>query len=118
MAVFMGAFPVVPGKEGEARGFPQEVLGRRDEFEATQRRHGVTKEEWSLQQTPMGSMVIVRFEAPDVEAALAGLGESNDPFDVWFKERCKEIFPPEIDVNQPLPPITQIFDSQEILVAR
>ena len=72
MAVFMGAFPVLPGKEDEARKFAQETLDRIDEFEASERRFGVTKEEWSLQQTPMGSMVVVRFEADDVAGAFAG----------------------------------------------
>ena len=91
MAVFLGAFPVLPGKEDEPRKFARETLERREEFEASQRRLSVTKEEWALQQTPMGSMVIVRFECPDVEAAFAGLAESNDAFDVWFRERVLEI---------------------------
>jgi hypothetical protein len=49
MAVFMGAFPVLPGKEDEPRKFAEETLGRREELEASQRRHNVTREEWSLQ---------------------------------------------------------------------
>jgi hypothetical protein len=81
MAVFMGAFPVLPGKEDEARKFAQETLDRRDEFEESERRVGITKEEWALQQTPMGSMVVVRFETDDVAGAFAGLAESNETFD-------------------------------------
>ena len=91
MAVFMGAFPVLPGKEDEARKFAQESLERGDEFAASQRRMGATKEEWALQQTQAGSFVIVRFEAPDIEAVFAELGQSSDPFDVWSRERIKEI---------------------------
>lgn len=91
MAVFLGAFPVLPGKEDEPRKFAQETLERREEFEASQRRLSVTKEEWALQKTPMGSMVIVRFEAPDIAAVFAGLAESNDLYDVWFRERVLEI---------------------------
>jgi hypothetical protein len=91
MAVFLGGFPVLPGKEDEPGRFARETLERGDEFEASQRRLGVTKEEWALQQTPMGSMVVVRFESPDVAAAFAGLAESNDAFDVWFRERVLEI---------------------------
>ncbi len=37
MAVFLGAFPVLPGKEDEARKFAQETLDRSDEFENSQR---------------------------------------------------------------------------------
>ena len=40
MAVFMGAFPVLPGKEDEVRKFAQETLDRSDEFEASERRSG------------------------------------------------------------------------------
>jgi hypothetical protein len=38
MAVFLGAFPVLPGKEDEPRKFAQETLDRGEEFEASQRR--------------------------------------------------------------------------------
>ena len=107
MAVFLGVFPVLPGKEDEPRKFAQETLDRGDEFEASQRRFGVTKEEWSLQQTPMGSMVVVHFEGPDIEAVFAGLAQSNDGFDVWFKGRVLEITGVDLSApsEDPLPEI-------------
>ena len=74
MAVFMGAFPVLPGKEDEPRKFAQETLDRGEEFDASQRRLGITTEEWWLQQAATGSMVLVRFESPDVAAAFAPSG--------------------------------------------
>ena len=108
MAVFLGAFPVLSGKEDEARRFAQETLDRRDEFEASQRRLGATKEEWSLQQTPMGSLVVVRFEADDVAATFAGLARSDDAFDVWFRERANEIS--GVDLGEPMPgPLPEII---------
>jgi hypothetical protein len=91
MAVFMGAFPVLPGKEDQARKFARDVLDRGDELAAAQSRAGVTREEWALQQTPMGSMVVVRFEASDIEAAFGDMAESSEPFNVWFKESVLEI---------------------------
>jgi hypothetical protein len=91
MAVFLGAFPVLPGKEDEPAKFARETLDRLEEFDASQRRLSITKEEWALQQTPMGSMVIVRFEASDVAAAFSGLAASSDKFDVWFRERVLEV---------------------------
>ena len=108
MAVFLGAFPVLEGKDDEARKFAQETRDRREEFEASQQRLGVTKEEWSLQQTPMGSLVIVRFECPDVATAFAGLAQSNEPFDVWFRQRAKEIS--GVDLGEPMPgPLPEII---------
>jgi len=108
MAVFMGAFPVLPGKEDEARKFAQETLDRIDEFEASERRSGITKEEWALQQTPMGSMVVVRFEADDVAGAFDGFAQSNEPFDLWFKQRVKEVS--GVDLGEPMPgPLPEII---------
>ena len=107
MAVFLGAFPVLPGKEDEPRKFARETLDRGEEFDASQRRVGVTKEEWSLQQTPMGSMVIVRFEAPDIAAVFADLGQSKEAFDEWFKGRVLEITGVDLSAasDDPLPEI-------------
>jgi hypothetical protein len=91
MAVFLGAFPVLPGKEDDARTFARDTMARRDEFSASQKKSGITKEEWSLQETPMGSLVVVRFECADVEQAFGRLAESTDDFDVWFRERVSEV---------------------------
>ena len=91
MAVFMGAFPVVGGKEDEARKFAKKTLDREQEFRASQQRTGITREEWSFQQTPMGSFMIVRFESPDSAAAFTNFGQSDDTFDVWSRGRIREI---------------------------
>jgi hypothetical protein len=107
MPVFMGAFPVLPGKEDEPRKFARETLDRSEEFDASQRRLAVTNEEWAQQQTPMGSMVLVRFESPDIEAVFAGLAQSNDAFDEWFKGRVLEITGVDLSApsDDPLPEI-------------
>lgn len=110
MAVFMGAFPVVPGKEDEARKFAEETLGRREEFSASQKRGGTTKEEWSLQQTPMGSLVLVRFESSDPETTFATLAASDDPFDVWFRQRVLEVSGVDLAAPSDDPPPEIILD--------
>ena len=91
MATFIGAFPVLPGKDDDARKFAQETMGRSEEFSASQKRGGVTKEEWSFQQSPMGSLMVVHFEANDVEKAFGVLAESSEDFDVWFRGRVQEL---------------------------
>jgi hypothetical protein len=50
------------------------------------KRQGVTKGSWFLQNTPQGDMVIVYFEAADVEKAFEALAKSKTPFDAWFKQ--------------------------------
>ena len=91
MASFIGAFPLLPGKDNDARKFAQETMGRSEEFSESQKRGGVTKEEWSFQQSPMGSLMVVHFEANDVEKAFGVLAESSEDFDVWFRGRVQEL---------------------------
>ena len=63
MAVFNGVFPIQAGKEADARAFAAETSGaRRRDFEAHLTRVGITRETWSLQETPMGSLMVVWFE--------------------------------------------------------
>jgi len=111
--------PVIPGASNKARTFVKEAYEtRRDDLTAARRAQGMSRDLLCLNHTPMGDVLCVYFEGDDPVESNRRLAASRSDYDVWFKERCKEIFPPEIDVNQPLPPITQIFDSQEILVAR
>src|SRR3981081_2461068 len=108
MPFFMGAFPVLPGKEDDARKFAQETLGRGEDFSKSQGRVGATEEQWVLQETPMGALVLVRFDSPDIEAAFGTLATSTEDFDVWFRGRVLEICgvdlsaPPEGPLPEPI----------------
>ncbi len=103
MAVFNGAFPILPGKAEAARSFARETLkARRAEFDEYQRRRGVTRETWSVHETPDGhAFSVVWFEADDPAQALA-LGVSDEsPFGAWFKARVKEINGVDLDAGPP-----------------
>lgn len=110
MPTFMGAFPVLEGKEDEVRKFAEEVRGRMEEYNASQQRGGTTREEWALQTTPMGSLVLVRFEAKDPEAAFATLAQSTDGFDTWFKSRVLAISGVDLGAPPDDAPPEIIFD--------
>jgi hypothetical protein len=110
MPVFLGAFPVLPGKADEVRKFAQETLGRGEEFSASQKHSGVTREEWSLQETPMGDLVLVRFESDDVEKSFERLATSTDDFDVWFRSRVMEISGVDLAAPPEGPPPEIILD--------
>jgi hypothetical protein len=110
MATFIGAFPVLPGKDDDARKFAQETLGRSEEFSASQKRGGVTKEEWSLQQSPMGSLVLVHFEADDIEKSFAVLAQSTDDFDVWFRGRVMDVSGVDLAAEPEGPPPELVLD--------
>lgn len=72
---------------------------RRAEFAEALKRQGVTKESWFLQKTPQGDMVVVYFEAEDLEKTFETEAKSKDPFMVWFKQQVKSIT--GVDLEQP-----------------
>jgi hypothetical protein len=68
--VFNVMFPVQKGKEEDARAFAAETIGaRRSGFDAHHARAGNIRETWALQETPMGSFLLVWFEG-NVEKAF------------------------------------------------
>ena len=92
MAVFNGAFPILPGKEAAAHSFADDINGaRRNDFNAMQKREGITRETWSLQATPAGAFMLVWFESADVEAAFTDLATASDAVTVWFRGRVKDL---------------------------
>jgi hypothetical protein len=92
MAIFNGVFPILPGKEQGGRDFAAAVIGeRRKEFEALQTTSGITRETWALQETPMGSFMLVWFEAPDIEKAFTDLATAGNEFSTWFLGQVKDV---------------------------
>jgi hypothetical protein len=91
MGVFNGLFPVLEGKEDAARAFAAETIGaRKADFAALQARSNITRETWAMQQTPMGSFLLVWFEG-DVEKAFADLAGDSSEFGTWFKAQVKDV---------------------------
>lgn len=111
--------PVAPGQSEFGRGVSKEAYEtRREELTASRRARGVSREVVVLNQTPAGDLCAVYFEADDPVAANIGFTQSQAPYDVWFRQQLSRIFPPDVDLSMPLPPISEIFDSQGFLVAR
>jgi hypothetical protein len=111
MAVFNGAFPIVPGKEKEGRDFAAACMGeRRKGFDAQAARTGLTRETWSLQETPMGSFMLVWFEAPDIEGSFTELATSDDEFTVWFRGQVKELTGVDLGAPPQGPPPEVLVD--------
>ena len=102
MAVFCGAFPVLPGKVGALRAFAKETMGpQRSGFDESQRRYGITRETWSIQETPDGNAsVLVWFECPDPQKVFGELAQDPSDFAVWFRERVKDIS--GVDLTEPM----------------
>ena len=91
MGVFNGMFPIQAGKEEEARAFAAETVGARlAGFEAHHARVGNTRETFTLQETPMGSFLLVWFEG-DVQEAFVDLATDDSDFTKWFRGRVLDL---------------------------
>lgn len=94
------AMPLLPGKAAEARAFLQQLDGaRRAEFDASERRIGITKELWYLAKLPSGDHLIAYMESGDFGGALQGFVGSRDSFDMWFKAQMQAVT--GVDLNNP-----------------
>jgi len=94
------AFPLLPGKRDALDRLVRALTGeRKSEYDTAQAT--VLRESWFVQSTPQGDLIIVHFDAPDVEAVFAGLATSQEPFDVWFRDQVLDIT--GVDLSQPSP---------------
>ena len=103
--------PVLPGKDDAGRTFAREAfMTRKPEFTESRRALGQNVEVVTLSSTPTASFICGYLEGNDPVEGNRGFAASTRPYDVWFKEQLKGLFPPDIDFNQPLPPIETLFD--------
>jgi hypothetical protein len=85
-------FPIVAGKVEAWRRFCQEMSGyRRQTYEASRRRLGITRERLALVETAFGSAAVTTLEANDVGLALGQIIASDLPFDRWYREQVQEL---------------------------
>jgi hypothetical protein len=102
--------PLLPGTtETERLALESCWTGERREAHQDARRHaGITKESVWLQPGPGGDVAVVYLEADDIEVALACLGESQEPFDRWFREHVRTVH--GIDLADGVPGSVPLLD--------
>ena len=111
MAHLAIALPCLPGGADRLRALAHECSGpRREEFEEFHQRVGLSAERWFIQQTPQGDLCIVTLDG-DPAIAIAKLGASQHPFDVWFREAVKGVHGVDFASPLPGPPPVQVFES-------
>ncbi len=92
--------PVQDEKADAARAFMHDLDGsRRDEYDRSEQRIGITKEVWFLAQAAGGDQLVGYMESPDFNGAFTQFVGSRDEFDLWFKERFADVT--GIDLNDP-----------------
>ncbi len=84
--------PLAAGKVEAWRRFCQELSGsRRQRYEASRRRLGVTRERLALVENSRGSAGVTTLEAHNVGLALAEMISSDRPFESWYRQRLQEL---------------------------
>ena len=78
-------------------------MTRRAEFAASAGHFNQNAEIVTLLSTPMGDVIAAYIEGADPAAGNGKFAASNAPFDRWFKDELKKLFPAEIDFDQPVP---------------
>jgi hypothetical protein len=105
--------PLIPGQEDRGRAWAKETFGHED-MTTSRRALGQNVEVVTLTHTPQGPVASVYLEGTDPVEGNRTFAASTKPFDVRFREELGTLFPAEIDFNQPVPGITEIFDSQAL----
>ena len=96
------ALPIQSGKSDAARSFLRELEGgRKADYAASEKRLGITKEVWALQQSPMGELFVIFFQSPNIGGSVGQFVGSQDEFDQWFKRQVKDTT--GVDLNVPPP---------------
>ena len=112
MDVFNGIFPVKPGKEADARAFATETVGARlDGFADHHNGVGNVRETWTLQETPMGSFILVWFEG-NIEKAFLDLATDDSEFMQWFRGQVLDVTGVDLSSPPAGPPPELLLDWQ------
>jgi hypothetical protein len=92
--------PVADDKSEDACSFMAELDDvRKAEYDASERRLGISKEVWFLAPLPTGAALVAYMESDDFNSALGRFVESRDDFDMWFKRRLADST--GLDLNNP-----------------
>jgi hypothetical protein len=107
--------PLLPGKEEDFRAFYQEVDGpRQQDYDRSEQRLGITKEIAWLAPLDGGSAAVIYIESENFEQAFSQFVQSQDEFDLWFKQRVLDIS--GLDLNNPpeleLPDLLSVYQAK------
>jgi hypothetical protein len=91
MATLGMVLPINPGQTDNFLKLAETVKGpRRDEYQDFLRRRDF-KENWYLQQTPFGDVIVLYLETADIGRMLESVRDTQHPFEVWFFQQATAI---------------------------
>lgn len=77
---------------------------------------GINKEIVTVLQSPNGPVAGIYLEGDDPFEGNRGFAASSNQFDVDFKSMLKQLFPPFVNFDEPVPGVSEIFDSEKLPV--
>ena len=108
-------FPILSGKVEAWRRFCQELSGsRRQMYEESRQRLGITFERLALVETAFGATSVTTLEGPKVAQALGQIIASSLPFDVWYRERLQELHGVDLTGYEQFARRTPLPENQEV----
>ena len=105
--------PLIAGQEDRGRAWAKATFGE-EGMTVSRRALDQNVEVVTLTETPEGPICGVYIEGTDPFEGNRTFAASTEPFDVAFKQELSTLFPPFIDFNQPVPGVTEIFDSEAL----
>ena len=97
MATFNAVFPLPADKLDAARSFARELNGpRRQTLEDLQRRCGVEREIWTIQELPDGGHGILVLFDGDVDKTFTELATGTDELTTWYRAAVRDIGGPDL----------------------
>ncbi|MDR6507248.1 DUF6176 family protein [Arthrobacter oryzae] len=109
MECIVWSAPILPGKLEAWKAFC-EGTKTGDEYDRQRKRMGIVREVVSLMQTPGGDFACIFQEAKDLAKAFQVLAQSDDPYDVWFRDQIMELHGLTPEMLQGPPPATVAVD--------
>lgn len=85
---------------------------RKEGYAVSERRIGIEREFWFLQNAPQGDLYVAYMESQDFGHALETFCASSDPFDRWFKEQLLDVTGLDLNI-MPAGPLSELVSSYE-----
>ncbi|MFJ5699822.1 DUF6176 family protein [Arthrobacter sp. NPDC093139] len=108
MECIVWSLPILPGKLEAWKALAENAKG--EDYDRSRKRMGVVREVVSLMQTPEGDFACIFQEGKDLAKAFQMAAESDDPYDVWFRDQIKEIHGLTLEMLQGPPPAVVAVD--------
>lgn len=101
--------PIVNGKVEAWKNWTKTITGEKSgEFEDFNKRYGLTRHDTWLAETPGGHVVVALHEGPGADAFLPKVIESDNEFDLYFKDKLTEFHGMTFDGPPPPMPVKMI----------